>query len=111
MNKFLKFAAPLVCGATAAGSAVAGTGGSEFEDVNNLLTSWTEGVLGRILAVGALIVGIAFGLVRQSVIAAVIGISMAVVLAYGPTVIGSIVSTTADGAVLSQVAMLANGLI
>ena len=54
-------------------------------------------------------VGICFGLVRQSVVAAVIGISMAVVLSYGPTVIGNIFTATADASV-QQIAGLANGL-
>ena len=110
MKKFLKFAAPAVLGLAAA-SAYAGSGGSEFSELQDLLQGWAEGILGRILAVGALIVGICFGLVRQSVIAAVIGIGMAVVLSYGPTVIGNIVSTTADNALVSQVVSLANGMI
>ena len=58
----------------------------------------------------ALIVGIAFGLVRQSVVAAVIGISMAIVLQYGPDVIEGIVTSTAAGADLAQVALLDNGM-
>ena len=67
-----KFATPVVLGASAS-AAMAGTGGSEFSDVATLLEEWSQGVLGKILALGALIVGIAFGLVRQSVVAAVIG--------------------------------------
>lgn len=111
MKNILKYAAPIALVALAAASAHAGTGGSEFADLKDLLEGWAQGVLGRILAVGSLIVGIAFGLVRQSVIAAVVGVAMAVVLSYGPTVIGNIVSTTADGALIAQVATLANGLI
>ena len=103
-----KFAAPVVLGA-AASVAMAGTGGTEFNELKDLLEGWSEGILGRILAVGALLVGICFGLVRQSVVAAVIGISMAVVLSYGPTVIGNIFTATADASV-QQIAGLANGL-
>ena len=51
-----------------------------------------------------------FGLVRQSVVAAVIGISMAIVLQYGPDVIEGIVTSTAAGADLAQVALLDNGM-
>ncbi len=108
--KFFKFALPAIFAAGAA-AAVAGTGGAEFTDLNTLFKEWSEGILGRILAVGALLIGIAFGLVRQSVIAAVIGISVAIVVSYGPTVISNIVTATAAGAGLADVAMLANGLI
>ena len=103
-----KFATPVVLGASAS-AAMAGTGGSEFSDVATLLEEWSQGVLGKILALGALIVGIAFGLVRQSVVAAVIGISMCVILYYGPTVIDGIMSATTDAAV-SQIAQFSNGL-
>ncbi|MGN1149679.1 MAG: TraA family conjugative transfer protein [Sutterella sp.] len=102
-----KFAAPAALALSAA-SAMAGTGGSEFSELNDLFEGWSEGILGRILAVGALIIGISFGLVRQSVVAAVVGIAMAVVLSYGPTVIGNILTATADGS--AQVAQLANGM-
>ena len=107
MNKFVKLAAPVALGVSAA-TAMAGSGGTEFSQLQDLLEGWAEGVLGRILAVGALLVGICFGLVRQSVVAAVIGISMAVVLSYGPTVIGNIFTATADASV-QQIAGLANG--
>ena len=103
-----KFATPVVLGASAS-AAMAGTGGSEFSDVATLLEEWSQGVLGKILALGALIVGIAFGLVRQSVVAAVIGISMCVILYYGPTVIDGIMSATTN-ATVSQIAQFSNGL-
>lgn len=106
----------LACGLFAGVAAVyAGVGGnnpggSEFDDIWTLIQGWSQGVLGRIIALGALIVGIAFGLVRQSVVAAVIGISMAIVLQYGPDVIEGIVTSTAVGADLAQVALLDNGM-
>ena len=102
----------LFAGATAVYTGVGGTtpGGSEFDDIWTLIQGWSQGVLGRIIALGALIVGIAFGLVRQSVVAAVIGISMAIVLQYGPDVIEGIVTSTAVGADLAQVALLDNGM-
>ncbi len=102
----------LFAGAAAVYAGVGGTapGGSEFDDIWTLIQGWSQGVLGRIIALGALIVGIAFGLVRQSVVAAVIGISMAIVLQYGPDVIEGIVTSTAVGADLAQVALLDNGM-
>ena len=105
-------ACSLMAGAAAAFAGVDGTtpGGSEFESIWNLIQGWSQGVLGRIIALGALIVGIAFGLVRQSVVAAVIGISMAIVLQYGPDVIEGIVTATGAGADMAQVALLDNGM-
>ena len=70
---------------------------------------WATGTLGKIIALAALIVGIGFGLVRQSVIAAVIGISMALVLNFGPSVISNILTATGE-VDMAGVAMLANGL-
>lgn len=101
----------LVAGAAAVYAGVGGTtpGGTEFEDIWTLIQGWSQGVLGRIIALGALIVGIAFGLVRQSVIAAVVGISMAIVLQYGPDVIEGVVTATAD-AQAAQVMVLDNGM-
>ena len=105
-------ACSLMAGAAAAFAGVGGTtpGGSEFDAIWTLIQGWSQGVLGRIIALGALIVGIAFGLVRQSVVAAVIGISMAIVLQYGPDVIEGIVTATGVGADMAQVALLDNGM-
>ena len=74
---------------------VAGDGGTEFDAVYDMLEGWATGTLGKIIALSALIVGIGFGLVRQSVIAAVIG---------------GILTATGEGADLAGVALLANGL-
>lgn len=96
--------------AACAMSVYAGTGGEEFQDVYDLLEEWATGTLGKIIALGALIVGIGFGLVRQSVIAAVVGIAMALVLNFGPTVISGIVTATGESAAAPAVMMLGNGL-
>ena len=88
----------LIFGALLAASAalvIAGDGGQEFEAVYEMIEGWATGTLGKIIALAALIVGIGFGLVRQSVIAAVIGISMALVLNFGPSVISNILTARA----------------
>ena len=99
----------LIFGALLAASAalvIAGDGGKEFEAVYEMIEGWATGTLGKIIA---LIVGIGFGLVRQSVIAAVIGIAMALVLNFGPSVISNILTATGE-VDMAGVAMLANGL-
>lgn len=98
------------CGAVYAGVGGTTPGGTEFEDIWTLIQGWSQGVLGRILALGALIVGIAFGLIRQSVVAAVVGISMAIIFQYGPDVIEGVVTATATDASPAQVLMLDNGV-
>lgn len=110
-----KFAAVVglvaACGAVYAGVDGSSPGGDEFQGIWDLIAGWSQGWLGRILALGALIVGIAFGLIRQSVVAAVVGIAMAVVLQYGPDVIEGVVTATATDATPAQVLMLDNGVV
>lgn len=100
--------------ALAAGAVyAAGAGGGAddaFADVYDLLVSWTTGTLGKIIAVGALLVGIGFGLVRQSVVAAVIGIAMSLVLSYGPDVIDGIFGATATADAVAGATAISNGL-
>lgn len=96
--------------AAAATCVVAGNGGTEFNAVYDMLSDWATGTLGKIIALSALIVGIGLGLVRQSVIAAVIGIAMALVLNFGPVVIDGILTATGEGADMAAIAMLTNGL-
>jgi conjugal transfer pilus assembly protein TraA len=73
---------------------LAGTGGSEFDDIYNLLVGWTQGTLGKIIALGMFMVGLAAGIVNQSIISVVIGIGGALALYYGPTVINGVVAAT-----------------
>ena len=80
--------AALGLGATAAFAA----GESDFNDVFQLLSDWSQGSLGKLVSLAAVIVGVGIGIVRQSIMAAVIGIAMAVVVQYAPTIITSIVS-------------------
>ena len=110
LTKYAPVAAMLMFMAVKAYAADGTGGGEEFDDVWELLAGWSQGVLGRIIALGAVIVGIGFGLVRQSVIAAVVGIAMALVLNFGPTVISGIVTATGEGAAAPAVMMLGNGL-
>ena len=80
--------AALALGATAAFAASE----NDFNDVFQLLSDWSQGSLGKLVSLAAVIVGVGIGIVRQSIMAAVIGIAMAVVVQYAPTIITSIVS-------------------
>ncbi|MHB8742094.1 MAG: TraA family conjugative transfer protein [Sulfuricaulis sp.] len=73
-----------------AGTATAGTGGTTFDTIYTTVRGWAEGTLGKLLAVSAFIIGMGIGIVRQSVLAIVLGLAFAVSLAYAPAVIDSI---------------------
>lgn len=88
--KYKKLVPVAVLGLSAT-SAFAGSD-ADFEDVFQLLSDWSQGSLGKLVSLAAVIVGVGIGIVKQSIMAAVIGIAMAVVVQYAPTIIGSIVS-------------------
>lgn len=71
----------------------AGAGGTEFTQVYDQLTGWANGTLGKVLGVSALLVGLGVGVIKQSVIAAVVGIAMALTAGFGPGVIDGVVSS------------------
>ncbi|MBS3952243.1 MAG: pili assembly chaperone, partial [Methylomicrobium sp.] len=66
--------------------------GSEFDDIYTLLVGWTQGTLGKIIALGMFMVGLSAGIVTQSIVSVVIGIGGALALYYGPNVINGVVA-------------------
>ena len=74
---------------TLAGAAVAGTatGTNDFSDVANKLRVWMEGSLGKTFAIGSLAVGLAIGVVKQSVMSVVTGVAVALSASVGPGVL------------------------
>ena len=74
--------------------AYAGTGGTEFDDVWDELEGWAEGALGRVISVGLLIVGLAAGIVRQSIMAAVPAAGSGLALSVGPGVLDTMFTAT-----------------
>ena len=51
-------ASAAVCAFAFGPEAVAGTGGTEFDDIYTLLVGWTQGTLGKIIALGMFMVGL-----------------------------------------------------
>lgn len=88
----LVLAVALVAAATAPMTALAGAGGTEFTQVYDQLTGWSNGTLGKVLGIAALLVGLGVGVIKQSVIAAVVGIAMALTAGFGPGVIDGVIS-------------------
>ncbi len=75
-----------------AGVAVAGTGGTEFSTALTTVQDWVEGGLGKLMAVATLSVGLAIGIIQQTVMAVVVAIAMSLALFYGPSILVNLVS-------------------
>ncbi len=75
-------------------SAFAGVGGTEFQSIYDLILGWAQGYLGKTLALVMFLTGIGMGVARQSIWAAVIGVSAAIAVYYAPNIIDSIVAAT-----------------
>lgn len=72
--------------------AFAGTSGTEFQGLYNLVKGWSEGYLGRTLAIAAFLVGAIVGFAKSTAMPALVGIIFAVLFAIGPGIITGIAS-------------------
>ena len=75
-----------------AGSALAGTTGTEFQTIYATLLSWATGYLGKSIAIAAFILGAGIGVARSSPIPALVGVVFALFMVYVPTIIDSIMT-------------------
>ena len=75
-----------------AAPAFAGTTGTEFTGLYNLVKGWSEGYLGRTLAIAAFLVGAIVGFAKSTAMPALVGIIFAVLFAIGPGIIDGIAS-------------------
>ncbi|QRD62629.1 hypothetical protein H8Z72_22855 (plasmid) [Xanthomonas citri pv. citri] len=89
-NGLLMLALLAIAGTALASSGNAANGGSEFQDLYNLVLGWTEGVLGKTIAVAAFLIGMVMGVAKQSIWAFAIGILFAASMAFGPSIIEGI---------------------
>jgi len=74
--------------------AQAGTTGTEFQALHTLLTGWANGYLGKALAVAAFLFGAGYGVAKQTIVPAILGIVFAIVFAIGPGVIDGMLTAT-----------------
>ena len=72
--------------------AVAGTTGSEFQGIYNMVVDWTSGYLGKTIALGAFLAGMGIGIIRQSLMSVVSGIGAGLAVAYMPQIMNGIVT-------------------
>ena len=76
----------------AAGSALAGTTGTEFQSLYTTLLNWVSGYLGKSIAMAAFILGAGIGIARSSPIPALVGVVFALFMIYVPTIIDGIMT-------------------
>ena len=94
-NKKLRILAYVALGLAVSGAALASTTAStDFDAVTTRLQNWMEGSLGKTFALGSLAVGLAIGVVKQSVMSVVTGAAVALSSSIGPGVLSTIFSAT-----------------
>lgn len=77
-----------------AASAYAGTTGTEFKAFFDLIEGWTTGYLGKGLALSAFLLGAALGMVKGTMLPALVGIGFAIMFTVGPGVITGMLAAT-----------------
>lgn len=87
-------AAVLISFAVVEPSVAASAGSDEFSPLWELVSAMCQGYLGKSIAVCFLLVGLAMGVIRGSVIAAVSSISAGISLLLAPTIIDAMFSAT-----------------
>ena len=72
------------------------TKGAEFNDVYSLVKAWATGGLGKVISLAFLLVGLAIGVLRGSVIATVSCLSACVALVLGPSIIDALFTASSS---------------
>ncbi|WP_229437047.1 TraA family conjugative transfer protein [Neisseria brasiliensis] len=72
---------------TLAANAMAAQTGQEFNGISTMLSGWSTGGLGLTLALAAFIIGLAVGMMKQTIMPAVVGIGVALAATLGPGII------------------------
>lgn len=109
---FAAFMAALAAVMFAPEFAQAGAGGTAFDDVWTTLKDWTEGTLGRIIAIAMITVGIVSGIANQSLMSFAMGIGAGLGLYNAPTVVEGLMTATLENApaITEAAIQITNGL-
>lgn len=70
--------------------AFAANGDTDFQDLYDMLHNWSQGTLGRSIALMFLLVGLGVGVIRGSIMGAVGCVAAAMALFIGPQIIDNI---------------------
>ncbi len=85
----IQFAAMCLLGLVAFPTLAASTG-TEFQAMAEMVIGWIEGYLGILLAITALSIGIAAGVMKSTIMPAIVGIAVALACVMGPGIIQGI---------------------
>lgn len=66
----------------------------EFAGLYNMMVNWTSGFLAKALALAAFLFGAGVGIAKQTIIPAIFGVVLALVLTIGPGVVQNMFSAT-----------------
>lgn len=77
-------------GVTSAFAGTDATFGNATTGPLGTITGWMTGSMGQLFAIGALSVGLGIGIVKQSIMAVVVGIAVALAASTGPAVLAGI---------------------
>ncbi len=75
-----------------AATASASTEGSEFQALYDMLVGWSEGYLGKALAIAAFLTGAIVGFAKSTAMPALVGVVFAVVFSIGPGIISGMMT-------------------
>lgn len=107
-TKFLLSVGLLALSATAAhavsaSSTTPAAGRDAFLSVWTTIKAWTEGTLGKVIALTLVLVGVGSGIARQNLMGFVVGVAGGVGLYNAPTIIDSVMGLSALNETLTQV--------
>ena len=91
-NPAVRKSALLVGLMTAAATASASTEGTEFQDLYDMLVGWSEGYLGKALAIAAFLTGAIVCFAKSTAMPALVGVVFAVVFSIGPGIIAGMMT-------------------
>ena len=74
------------------GTAAASTTGGEFQVIYQMIVDWTNGYLGKTIAILAFTIGLGMGVARSNPVPAIAGLIFAMFVAFGPGVLDGIVT-------------------
>lgn len=96
MNKTLKtvLIVATLAAVVSSGAHAATATDPEFIGMYNMMVSWTSGNLAKALALAAFLFGAGVGIAKQTIIPAIFGIILALVLTIGPGVVTGMFSAT-----------------
>lgn len=92
----IAFMALMLIAETAMAGSVTGAGGSAVNDVWNKLVAFVQGPIGRIITLLIIVVGVAAGILTQSLGAFAVGLGAALGLSFAPQIVSGMLGATVD---------------